>query len=400
MPVFYCKVIDDKGKIAEFTRETASEELLIRELATGKYVPVVVRETKSHKQFSTEKKGFQRALIIEFTDTLHLLLSSGLTLRDALEIAQTIFVKGKLNRVLTTILENIKKGASFHESLNRLGGSFPPMYKGMVRVGEKIGSLESAFKGLSLYLSEHQKLKEKFIGSMIYPAIVLSIAFVGIILLVTFILPRIKAIFSQMGTQLPRRIESLVGTVNTLIIAGAVVAGFVTFCLVFYFIVRNREGKVSRFVDKMVLDVPILGRIRFLREILNFLFSMETLTNGGFTVEEALLESGAVVRSSAIRSGIVEARERILKGEELSAAFSTGSTFPEQMSRWISIGEKSGHIEKAFAQLRAYYQREAEKWSSRFMTLVEPILVLLLGATIFLFIIFFIMPIFTMYGGL
>jgi type II secretory pathway component PulF len=133
---------------------------------------------------------------------------------------------------------------------------------------------------------------------------------------------------------------------------------------------------------------------------LNFLFSMETLTDGGFTVEEALLESGAVVRSSAIRSGIVEARERILKGEALSAAFSTGSTFPEQMSRWISIGEKSGHIEKAFAQLRAYYQREAEKWSSRFMTLVEPILVLLLGVMIFLFIIFFIMPIFTMYGGL
>jgi type II secretory pathway component PulF len=270
----------------------------------------------------------------------------------------------------------------------------------MVRIGEKIGSLESAFKGLSQYLSEQQKLKEKFIGSMIYPFIVLSIAFVGIILLVTFILPRIKAIFSQMGSQLPQRIESLVGVVNTLMIAGAIVAGFVALCVVFYFAVRKREGKAGRFVDKTLLDVPVLGRIRFLREILNFLFSMETLTNGGFTVEEALFEAGAVVRSSSIRSGIAGVRERILKGEALSAAFSTAPTFPEQMSRWISIGEKSGHIEKAFAQLRAYYQREAEKWSSRFMTLIEPILVLLLGATIFLFVIFFIIPIFTMYGGL
>jgi type II secretory pathway component PulF len=400
MPVFYCKVVDEKGKIAEFTRDTASEELLIRELATSRFVPVIIREAKAREQPSAEGKGFQKSLIIEFTDTIYLLLSSGLTLRDALEIARSIFVKGRMNRLLGAILEDIKKGASFHEALDRLGGGFPPMYRGMVRIGEKIGSLESAFKGLSQYLSEQQKLKEKFIGSMIYPFIVLSIAFVGIILLVTFILPRIKAIFSQMGSQLPQRIESLVGVVNTLMIAGAIVAGFVALCVVFYFAVRKREGKVGRFVDKTLLDVPVLGRIRFLREILNFLFSMETLTNGGFTVEEALFEAGAVVRSSSIRSGIAEVRERILKGEALSSAFSTAPVFPEQMSRWISIGEKSGHIEKAFAQLRAYYQREAEKWSSRFMTLIEPILVLLLGATIFLFVIFFIIPIFTMYGGL
>jgi type II secretory pathway component PulF len=400
MPVYYCKVVDENGMITEFTRDTISEELLIRELAASRFTPVIIRAAKARERRFAGGKGLQNSLLIEFTDTLHLLLSSGLTLRDALDVARSIFVKGKMSRVLGAILENIKKGASFHEALNRLGGGFPPMYEGMVRVGEKIGSLESAFKGLSRYLSEQQKWKEKFIGSMIYPFIVLSVAFAGIVLLVTFILPRIKAIFSQMGTQLPPRIESLVGVVNTLIVAGTLVAVFLAVCAVFYLALRKREGKVGRFVDITLLHVPIFGRIRYLREILNFLFSMETLTNGGFTVEEALLEAGAVVRSSSIRSGVAEVREKILKGEALSAAFSAESAFPDQMSRWIGIGEKSGHIEKAFAQLRAYYQREAEKWSSRFMTLIEPVLVLLLGATVFLFIVFFIIPIFTMYGGL
>jgi type II secretory pathway component PulF len=294
----------------------------------------------------------------------------------------------------------VKKGVSFHEALSRLGESFPPMYNGMVRVGEKIGSLEAALKGLSRYMSEKQKLKEKFIGSMIYPFIVMGVAFVGIVILVTFILPRIKVIFSQLGAQLPERIESLAGVMNALTAVGAAAAGLCVVCLLFYLVIRHREGTLSRFVDRALLKTPILGGIRFLRENLNFLFAMETLTNGGFTVEEALLESGSVVSSSAIRQSIVEAREKILKGEALSSAFSKGSIFPEKMIRWINIGEKSGHIERAFGQLRAYYQREVEKWSSRFMTLIEPILILFLGLTIFLFIILFIVPIFSMYGSL
>jgi type II secretory pathway component PulF len=400
MPVFYCKVVDENGETAEFTRETESEELLVRELTTNKFLPIAIRETKLYGKRGPERKRLKNAIVIEFTDTFHLLLSSGLTLRDALEVAQTIFTNGKLNQIATSILASVKKGASFHEALSRLGESFPPMYNGMVRVGEKIGSLEAALKGLSRYMSEKQKLKEKFIGSMIYPFIVMGVAFVGIVILVTFILPRIKVIFSQLGAQLPERIESLAGVMNALTAVGAAAAGLCVVCLLFYLVIRHREGTLSRFVDRALLKTPILGGIRFLRENLNFLFAMETLTNGGFTVEEALLESGSVVSSSAIRQSIVEAREKILKGEALSSAFSKGSIFPEKMIRWINIGEKSGRIERAFGQLRAYYQREAEKWSSRFMTLIEPILILFLGLTIFLFIILFIVPIFSMYGSL
>jgi type II secretory pathway component PulF len=400
MPVFYCKVVDENGETAEFTRETESEELLVRELTTNKFLPIAIRETKLYGKRGPERKRLKNAIVIEFTDTFHLLLSSGLTLRDALEVAQTIFTNGKLNQIATSILASVKKGASFHEALSRLGESFPPMYNGMVRVGEKIGSLEAALKGLSRYMSEKQKLKEKFIGSMIYPFIVMGVAFVGIVILVTFILPRIKVIFSQLGAQLPERIESLAGVMNALTAVGAAAAGLCVVCLLFYLVIRHREGTLSRFVDRALLKTPILGGIRFLRENLNFLFAMETLTNGGFTVEEALLESGSVVSSSAIRQSIVEAREKILKGEALSSAFSKGSIFPEKMIRWINIGEKSGHIERAFGQLRAYYQREVEKWSSRFMTLIEPILILFLGLTIFLFIILFIVPIFSMYGSL
>jgi len=400
MPVFYCKVVDDKGKTAEFIRETSSEEILIRELSADRLFPIVIERAGTREVKARGKKRYPKNLIIEFTDTLALLLSSGLIFKEALEVAQAVFQKGRLNRLAATLLDKIKKGISFHEALEEFGSSFPPLYRGMVKVGEKVGSLEQAFKGLSLYLTEEKKLKEKFIGSLMYPAMVLSVAFVGIFILIFFILPRIKGIFTQLGSQLPQRIESITRVLNVLIIAGVAGMAFLLVLCAAVYLIRKTGGSMAERLDRLILRVPVLGHIRSLRESLNFLFAMETLTGAGFAVEDALLEAGNVVGNRALRSGIFTVRDKILRGEALSAAFMENAVFPERLSRWVHVGEKSGNIEKAFAQLRSYYQGEVERWSTRFMNLIEPVLILMVGAIIFLFIIFFVMPIFTIYGSL
>jgi type II secretory pathway component PulF len=400
MPVFYCKVVDEKGKTAEFIRETSSEEILIRELSADRLFPIVIEQAGTRQKKAGREKRYPKNLIIEFTDTLAHLLSSGLIFKEALEIAQTIFQKGKINHLTASLLDKIKKGSSFHDALEEFGPSFPPIYRGMVKVGEKVGSLEQAFKGLSLYLTEQKKLKEKLIGSMMYPAMVLSVAFVGIFILILFILPRIKGIFTQLGSQLPQRIESITHVLNILIIAGIAFAVFLCVLFAAVYLIRKTRGKIAEKLDRVILRVPVLGHIKSLRESLNFLFAMETLTGAGFAVEDALLEAGNVVENRALRSGIHQVREKILRGEALSAAFMENAVFPERLSRWVHIGEKSGNIEKAFAQLRSYYQSEVERWSTRFMNLIEPVLILSVGVIIFLFIIFFVMPIFTIYGSL
>ncbi len=400
MPVFYCKVVDENGKTAEFVRETVSEEILIRELSTENFYPLMIEETKAYDRKAGRKNKYSKNLILEFTDTLSLLVSSGLGFKDALEIAQTIFTKGKMNSLTVSLLDKIKKGTSFYEALEEYGNNFPPIYRGMVKVGEKVGSLEHSFKGLSLYLTEEKKLKEKLTGSMIYPAMVLSVAFAGLIILVLFILPRIRGIFSQLGSQIPQRIESLTHMMTFLIVAGIACVVLLGILCIGFFVIRRIGGKLAERLDRILLKIPILGPIKTLRESLNFLFAMETLTGGGFSVEDSLLEAGNVVDNRALRSAILESREKILKGDALSSAFMENTIFPERLCRWIQIGEKSGSIEKAFAQLRMYYQDELERRSSRFMNLIEPVLILSVGVVIFLFIIFFVIPIFTIYGSL
>lgn len=400
MPVFFCRVITKKGRIGTLTREAPSEEILIRELNREAIFPVKVQEARQSARKIARKKKFSHATILEFTDTIALLISSGLTFKDSLEIAQTIFLKGRVNEIIVYLLEEIRKGRSVYQALDDFGSSFPPVFKGFIKIGEKIGSLEGAFQQLSEYLTEEQKIKDKLTSSLIYPVMVLSVAAIGITGIVIFVLPRIKEMFSQLGADLPKRLESMIKLLNSSIIIAAVLISFFAISYLLLFIMKKNNRALSDKLDRWLLKLPLVGRLKYLTEVLNFLFTMETLTGGGFTVEDALLESGKVVRNHAFRSGLLQARESIIKGENLSKAFLENSIFSERLGRWIAVGERSGQIEQVFAQLRRYYQGEIEKWSSSFMNLIEPIIILLVGIIIFVIIFFFITPIFSIYEGL
>jgi hypothetical protein len=118
----------------------------------------------------------------------------------------------------------------------------------------------------------------------------------------------------------------------------------------------------------------------------------------GVSMDEALSEGAGATGNRALKQEIFEIREKVMKGEHLSTAFSRSSLFPPRVARWMGIGERVGHVEKVFGQLRAYYQQEVEKWIHRLMTLIEPALIVVLGLLIILFVVFFIVPIFSLYG--
>jgi type IV pilus assembly protein PilC len=126
---------------------------------------------------------------------------------------------------------------------------------------------------------------------------------------------------------------------------------------------------------------------------------METLVGGGFSVEDALVEAAAVVSNRWLRAGILRARERVLKGEPLSRAIEAESDLSVRLVRWVGISERSGSVQEVFRQLRLYYEGESEKWSERVMSLAEPALILVVGAMIVALVLMFVVPMFSLYGG-
>jgi type II secretory pathway component PulF len=397
MPMYLCRVADAKGKIEELVREAVSEEPLLRELSSRSLFVLSMKELTQGDAVSNKRKRFPRKVVCELTDLLTLMLGSGLSLKDSLEVAQSVSTKGAGKELVSLLLERIRKGSSFAAALEGTGKNFPSVYRGLVKIGERIGNLDQVFTRLSSYLTDEKKLRDRLGGALLYPSIVLAMAAVSAILIVTVLFPQMKDIFSQFGPAAGGRIDSLMGSFT---IAFIVVGGFVAAAvsgLVGVFRARRKGGPAAVRIDAFFLRLPILKSFQMQRELLNFAFAMETLTAAGVSVEEALLEGAGAVGNNALKEDLLAVREKVIKGEHLSAAFSQSTVFPSRIARWVGIGERVGHIEKVFGQLRAYYQQEVEKWLNRFMALIEPAIIVVLGILIALFVVFFIVPIFSLY---
>lgn len=400
MPSYECRVIDTRGHARTMVREAGSEELLLRELNREELSPLSIRATAAAGAAGGSRRRFSRAAVLEFTDSVGLLLSSGLTFKDSLEVAQGIFLKGEIAAMVTHLLGQIRKGGTVADAIAGLGTGLPPIYRGFIRIGERTGSLEEAFKQLAAYLAEDKRLRDRISGSLTYPVLVLGAAVAGIVGIITFVLPRVRLLFEQLGTALPARLSAMLGIVRTAGIAAGVLLAAGAVAVILLAVLRRGDPLLGERLDRIVLGLPLVGRMRFLREMLNLLFAMEMLTAGGFTVEDALAQTAEVTSNNALRAALGRVREAVVRGDNLSSAFLGEGVFTPRVGRWIAVAERVGQVDQVFGQLRRFYQGEIEKWSTRFMNLVEPVLILAVGVIILVVIIVIVMPIFSIYEGL
>lgn len=397
MPVYVCRVSNEKGRIDEFLREAASEESCLREVSEKNPYVLSIHELPASSA-GTRPRRFSRRLIQELTDLIALTLSSGLSLKDSLDVSQTVFTRGEGNALVTILQQKLNKGSTFTEALESAGTGFPPFYTGMMRIGERIGSLDQVTSRLSKHLKEEKALRDRFASALIYPAIVLGVAALSAVFIVAVLFPRLREIFNEMGSSAAGNVESLMAGLNTAFVVLGIAAVLVAVFVAAMAIARRTGGALAVRIDRLFLAIPLYSRFMMQRELMNFSFAMEALTAAGVGVEEALTEGAGTLTNRALREEVRSVRERVLKGERLSTAFAHSRLMPERISRWMAIGERIGHVEKVFGQLRGYYQQEVGKWIDRLMALVEPALIVGLGVLIMAFVVFFIIPVFSLYG--
>ncbi len=401
MAIYSCKVVDQAGRTSVMVREAVSEEVLIRELNRENIYPLEVAQAAEGAAAKADHSTkMPAAAVLEFTNTIGMLLSAGITLKDALDIGQSIFPKGVVNKMVVHLLEEIRKGRSLTDALEGHSSFFPPIFRGFVRIGEKLGTLDGAFKQLGEYLSEQKKLRDKLVGALTYPMLVLGVAGIGILGLVTFVMPKLGAAFQEIGTGIPSNLTHSMALMRTILITLVALVAVAIVGIVVLTRMKKSNPALALVMDRITLKVPLAGQLVHMKEMLNFTFAMETLTAGGYTVADALAETAKLASNSLVRRALERARDRVMRGESLSAAFMDDPLFAARIGRWMAVGERSGQIEPVFAQLHRFYQGDLDKWSTRFMALVEPVLMLLVGVAIFGIVFFFVTPIFSLYQGL
>jgi type II secretory pathway component PulF len=347
------------------------------------------------------KKYNSKTAVQEFTGMMELLLESGLSLRDALELladgegaeSGAAFLAGE-------ILSRIRSGVSFARAVFSMNETFPPIYRGMIRVGDKAGSVERIFPRLGAYLEDQKKLREKTAAALAYPLLVLFLAIAGTVGLVFFVLPKMEAIFGSFGGG---QAETIQGNIAAMKTVALFFAGLVLFLAATVIAVKKLNRffpEICRYFDYIILRLPLTGGFFSAWESLNFSFAMEVLTGGGVPVETAIGEAAVLADNSAYRSALLRIQEKVINGGGLSRAFAEETILPPDISQWVSIGEKSGGSEKVFSEIRFYFQGEVERTSSRFLLLIEPVMIIIIGLILIGLVIGIILPLFSMYGNL
>lgn len=398
--LYKCTVYNKNGKTLIIEKEGLSESAVRDSFLGTEFIPLEIKLKKVNKKNLKNKQTTKQ--VIEFTQIMEQLLNAGLSIKDALDVSSTINGKKKNKDYISlNILEKIKKGTSFADAVSEMDTIFSSVYRGIISVGDKIGSVEKIFPRLRLYLETQKKIKDKLSGALLYPIIVFVTTLLVFVTMLFFVFPKLKSMFADFGGEAALILEQNILKLEKGFTVFFLIISLIALIIIGLSILSKNNHLLRKFKDNFLLKIPILGKFIVYFETLNFTFAMETLLSGGIAIEDALEESQTVVSNIIYKDALEDIKNRLTRGESLSASFAMHQNlFPDYMTKWMIVGEKSGKSDVVFSQLRNYFQNEIDLYTTKFMTLVEPSLILIVGIFLITLIINVIVPIFSLYGSI
>ncbi|MCM8809996.1 MAG: type II secretion system F family protein, partial [Candidatus Omnitrophica bacterium] len=301
--------------------------------------------------------------------------------------------EGKLKNIFTDIQKSIREGASFSLALKKHSYLFSNMIISMVRVGEETGNLDLVLLRISDFLEKRNAFKNRIKTIMTYPVFMSIVAFFVLIFILSFIVPTITRIFSEISLDLPILTKILIKIANFFRFFWIY---FFLFVILFLLLIKNffKTNKGKIIFEKILWKIPFLNEIFLKREIINFSKTLSTLINGGVDIIDALNISKEVLNSSNIKKEIEELAEYVSKGGSISYGFSKSKYFPYLFTQLVSAGERSGNLSEMLDKIGDIYQEELSQKSIRFVTFLEPFMILFMGGIIGFIVISVLLPIF------
>lgn len=340
--------------------------------------------------------GVKHAEIARLAKNLSTMLKAGLSLSRSLSVIERQSSNKSLKAITTGLCESIKKGASFNEALAEYPKVFPPLFIAMAKAGEESGSLTESLAVIGLQMERSEELKRKIRSAMIYPAIVIiAIIIVGILMLI-YVVPTLTKTFTDLGVEVPLSTRIIVALSDflvhnvTLLFFSIVI--FVIGGLAF---VRSKRG--SAVVLKLALYAPVINEL--IRETYAARASrtLSSLLSSGVPVLEALSITKDVVHAGTFAAVIEEAEAHVKKGELLSTSFSEHTKlYPILMGDMLAVGEETGKVAEMLKQIAEFYEQDISERTKDLSTIIEPVLMLFIGAVVGVFAVSMIAPIYSL----
>ncbi|HEY0964844.1 MAG TPA: type II secretion system F family protein [Candidatus Paceibacterota bacterium] len=338
--------------------------------------------------------------LVMVTRNLGSMLKAGLTVSRALAVIQRQSKNPRLVGVLKRIVERINQGDQFNAALAEFPSVFDDMYVAMVRAGEESGQLAETLHTLSVQMERSSNLKKKIKGAMVYPTIVLTIMVVIGFLMMIYVMPQITGVFKNMGKDLPATTQFLIATSdflvnNTLLAAGSLIGG--VFALMYA--LRTKWGRI--FTSFIIVRLPAIGNLAKETNAARTARTLSSLLNSGVDVIQSIEITEDVVQNVFYKKVLREARNRVEKGNALSEVFiEYNKLYPILVGEMIMVGEETGQIAGMLGELAEYYENEVERKTKDLSTIIEPLLMVVIGGSVGFFALALIAPIYSISDGL
>lgn len=384
------RVIDAPSRFAVYgtVEKEGATVVSIEEGGGGFAIP-----TSFNVQLTSGVKQEER---ITFTKNLAAMLTAGLTLSRALSVIQRQSNNKALKKIVNDLEERVKKGDAFFEALSAHKKVFSKLFIAMTKAGEESGTLADSLRVVARQMDRSFTLQKKIKGAMIYPSIILfAIVVIGILMMI-YVVPTLSATFKELGVELPAATRAIIGISDFMAAHVLVVFGlFIGFTLAFLAFLRSKVG--SNIVLAIALRVPVIGTLVRETYSARAARSLSSLLSSGVEMLSAIAIAQEVVGDNRFGKVLEEAGARVKKGEPLSIAFVEHSKlYPVFVGDMIAVGEETGQVAGMLGQVAEYYETDVEEGTKDLSTVIEPVLMLLIGAFVGVFAVSMISPIYSL----
>ncbi|RLB85179.1 MAG: type II secretion system protein GspF [Deltaproteobacteria bacterium] len=403
MQIFKYKAANRDGEIVKGLLEAADKDGVAAMLQEKELIPIKISPGRSEdgnileinlgEKISSIFIGISTKDVMLFTKDLSTLLESGLPLDRALSILIDVTEKIRFKEVIKDILKSVQGGSYLPDALARYPRIFPGFYVNMVRAGEAGGVLEAVLVRLAVFLENSQELKDYIKSSLVYPVFLLFVGGISIIILLTFVIPKFSIIFSDMGQTIPLSTRFLLGLSGIL----KNYWWLITAALVFLYVLfvryqRTPSGRLK--LDTHKISMPIVGKLTQKIETARFARTMGTLMKSGVPILQALKLVKDIIVNRVVAESMVKIYESVKEGEKLSKPLGDAGFFPSLAIQMITVGEETGRLDEMLLRVADNYEKIVKNTVKRFISLLEPVMILVMGVVVGFIVISMLMAIF------
>jgi general secretion pathway protein F len=383
--VFVYRAVDRGGNVIDGVMEAADARAVVERLQRDAYFPLEIAAESPGRRFAWPGRGQSRvgrAQLPAFTHQLARLLQAGVPLDRALGILEEVAATPRLRAITRDLLRSVQGGASLSEALGKHHPQpFSRLYIALVRAGERAGALEPTLLRLARFLEQAQQFREALVSALIYPALLTAVGAASVGFLLAFVIPRFAQIFRDLGEALPLPTQILLGVSQALARGWwGLALGVLAVVVAARALLATGRGRAAW--DRLVLRLPVVGRLALESDLCRFARVLGTLLAGGVPIIPALAAAEDTVVNSELARAVRGLTEEVRRGAGLSAPMARHPLFPPLARHLVRVGEETGRLDEMLLRLAEDLESQVRRTIQRLMALAEPAIILGVGLVV------------------